>query len=513
MALNIFSTLAKKKYAPMSSMSRQSAYSSPNKNTGNTTGNVGQNMSIYKPSAQSNTVAAARKQAYAKLKKNPNSQVHYSVPAQTGSQGRYSISSTPKPTPQQPSQVNYSQLQQQPQQSNSMENYLNSSQARAEALAKQQADEQQRIAEETYNQEASALQAQQDNLQGQLGQYRARTQEDLANQQKAADQSKANAKEEWGAAQRRLAQTRMQQKSALEKQYASLGTVDSYGTGSFTGANANVENDFTRMTNETQNNMLNRLAEIDNNFLNAKTEATRRMQDEESKYNQAVQQINQQLAGNAQLKGQALRQAAMTLQQRRAEIYDQIEGLKMQAEQDKYETQQKLALQAQQDAQFQDEFSKLSQQFISTGKPQTMDDVIFINKNKDTYKEIIGSMSGQSNNGAGKVAAKDANIARQGMETIMNIKDNLGARQDINPLSNRSYKTSITNLSDMIGRLRSGGAINSEEEKRFKSLLPTYFDDEVTAQNKIQSIYNEFSSLLGVEGSNLYGESDNPAGI
>ena len=55
-------------------------------------------------------------------------------------------------------------------------------------------------------------------------------------------------------------------------------------------------------------------------------------------------------------------------------------------------------------------------------------------------------------------------------------------------------------LADDIGRMRSGGAINSDEEARFKRLLPTAADSGEAAQVKITQIRNELKSRLGAYG-------------
>lgn len=60
-----------------------------------------------------------------------------------------------------------------------------------------------------------------------------------------------------------------------------------------------------------------------------------------------------------------------------------------------------------------------------------------------------------------------------------------------------SYKAAIANATDVIGRLRSGGAIGSEEEKQFKALLPQTFDSQQTAAyklNQLQSLFSQFAN-------------------
>lgn len=58
------------------------------------------------------------------------------------------------------------------------------------------------------------------------------------------------------------------------------------------------------------------------------------------------------------------------------------------------------------------------------------------------------------------------------------------------------YSAAIANATDVIGRLRSGGAINADEEKRFRSLLPGTFDDPNTVRYKLQTLSSLFNRFI-----------------
>lgn len=66
------------------------------------------------------------------------------------------------------------------------------------------------------------------------------------------------------------------------------------------------------------------------------------------------------------------------------------------------------------------------------------------------------------------------------------------------------YAAATANAVDAIGRLRSGGAINADEETRFRSLLPAAFDDQDTIEYKLQTLNNIFSRFANPQaaGSN-----------
>lgn len=73
------------------------------------------------------------------------------------------------------------------------------------------------------------------------------------------------------------------------------------------------------------------------------------------------------------------------------------------------------------------------------------------------------------------------------------------------PLFNGKYVAAQTNLVDVLGRLRSGGAITTDEESRFKSLLPTPTDDDATAKFKLDQIESLLKDTLSTAGQSSAG--------
>jgi hypothetical protein len=68
----------------------------------------------------------------------------------------------------------------------------------------------------------------------------------------------------------------------------------------------------------------------------------------------------------------------------------------------------------------------------------------------------------------------------------------------------KQLRTLRSDLSDKIGRLRSGGAINKDEEYRFKNLLPTLRDDAETIKFKLDKIEREFKTVQsGITGEKI----------
>jgi len=62
-------------------------------------------------------------------------------------------------------------------------------------------------------------------------------------------------------------------------------------------------------------------------------------------------------------------------------------------------------------------------------------------------------------------------------------------------LTNRSSQWLREDLTDRIGRLRSGGAINKDEEARFMSFIPGPLDSMTLRQQKLDALSQEFRSL------------------
>ena len=59
------------------------------------------------------------------------------------------------------------------------------------------------------------------------------------------------------------------------------------------------------------------------------------------------------------------------------------------------------------------------------------------------------------------------------------------------------YKFAEANLTDVIGRLRSGGAITQDEEKRFQSLLPSALRTQTTNEENLRQLENLLINTMG----------------
>lgn len=134
-------------------------------------------------------------------------------------------------------------------------------------------------------------------------------------------------------------------------------------------------------------------------------------------------------------------------------------------------------------------------------------------KDIEGYLSIAGAMQdmqlaqAKAGKGAGlnSTQLQQANNAQSGLDSLNTIgsilsQDPNAAKKAALPggsfteslTGTGSYQAALNNATDVIGRLRSGGAINADEEKRFRKLLPGAFDSPQTVQYKLGTLSQLF---------------------
>jgi hypothetical protein len=78
---------------------------------------------------------------------------------------------------------------------------------------------------------------------------------------------------------------------------------------------------------------------------------------------------------------------------------------------------------------------------------------------------------------------------------VVNMASLPGGRLTAGLLGTGDFRAAIANTTDVIGRLRSGGAISGDEEHRFRSMLPQSGDSQATAMQKIQNVQSLLSKF------------------
>ncbi len=291
-----------------------------------------------------------------------------------------------------------------------------------EAAANKAENEQQ--AQEQYDVNKGTYNTAQTNIQNLMSGFRDRIAAGDARLAQQAGQNRERATTASGENQRQLAIDRRQAMNDTEKRYAALGTLDSYGTGSFQSAVENKDSDFLRLTAKNKQDNEYALQEIDNKLFDAKASSQERLATEEGKYNDAVAQIQTQLAGNEVDKARALRAASMLYQQRTGAINDEFDSLTLAAEKEKADMQQKLQAASMDEQKLRSLFTSASPDFLRTGQPTTANDQYLIfkyPKEAQAYQEMLGGgkKSGDSVKMASDLRSELYNRSKENNYTVV----------------------------------------------------------------------------------------------
>lgn len=301
------------------------------------------------------------------------------------------------------------------------------SKARKEQQAAADKAESERIAQEQYDANKGTYTTAKTNLDQLMSGFRDRIAAGDARLTQVAGQNKERATTASGENQRQLAIDRRQALNDIEKRYGTLGTLDSYGTGSFQSAVENKDSDFLRMTAKNKQDNEYALQEIDNKLFDAKASSQERLAIEEGKYKDAVAQINTQMAGDEVGKNQALRAAALLYQKRTGDINDEFDSLNLAAEKEKADLQQKLQAASMDEQKLRALFTSASPEFLKTGQPTTANDQFLIfkyPKEAEAYAKILTDSKG----------ATGANTEKQKLVTLID---------DISSSPNLGYATGL----------------------------------------------------------------------
>lgn len=299
------------------------------------------------------------------------------------------------------------------------------SKARKEQQAAADKAESERQAQEQYDANKSTYTTARTNVDQLMGQYRDRVAASDARLTQVAGQNRERATTASGENQRQLAIDRRQAMNDTEKRYAALGTLDSFGTGSFQTAVENKDSDFLRLTAKNKQETQYALEDIDNKLFDAKAKIEEQKATEEGKYNDAVAQINSLLANDEVSKNQALRGAALLYQQKIGQINDENDSLTLAAEKEKADIQQKLQAASMDDQKLNSLITSASQGFKDTGMPQDANDQFLIfkyPKEAEAYMKMItdskAASGGQSNGNKGKALTMVNNLLGKDTKSI-----------------------------------------------------------------------------------------------
>jgi hypothetical protein len=384
--------------------------------------------------------------------------------------------------------------------------FYNDSEDKRTALANKQYQDSLALQNEMYGNANSDLKAQIPMLDERFGKFEQGVRANMAEADTIGATQKANAQTYTGSAQRTAMENKRQTDAQREKQYAALGTIDSYGTGSFTQGNANADTAFNRDTAQRYDALSQNLTSIDSTIANAKRDALSLIDQEKMKYEDSVRAINTQLRDNDVARRGAIQQAYYATQESINNISDQYEGLRIAQEQQKLTFQQEMAKLTEQNT-----MPNVSDWFKQTGQPQTTEDFNFIYKKPEAatalQKMLGGTEKKQTETGmkfslAAKTAQQaldslDAGLANTGKSQV--VSSAVGKFVGDQSTTQTDYETKLAAARGVALNALSGAAVSPSEYKRLADMIPNLSDEPQIAKQKLSS----FVQIMNMYGQNM----------
>lgn len=321
------------------------------------------------------------------------------------------------------------------------------------------ADQSAELIKKRYDLAGQAIQGQTGALTDIFNRFKTNTEADIADAVAAGESQKQQAKDYYGEANRTAAQARQETGQQATRKFAAQGAIDSAGAGSYKEANANIDSEFNRVVAQNASALAAKQTDIDMAVGQYQRQAKSLIANEETKLMQALQQIQIQFADNEVAKQQAMSQVYQEAQARVYQIQDQLSSIEQQA----IEQKNNIALELK-----KLDTTKLSPEFMATGKPTNQTEYEFLVQNADKFKTlgIIGDQAGGNQNKAltlvNNLLAKDTKgitgVLRTGNSPIASWTGAAGAQADYDGLKN------LLALAER-GQLKGSGAVSDFEAK------------------------------------------------
>jgi len=324
------------------------------------------------------------------------------------------------------------------------------------ATAKTNAD----LLAQRYDLAGQAIKGQSGTLTDIFNRFKGNTEADIADVAALAESQKQQAKDYYGEANRTAAQARQETGQQATRKFAGQGAIDSAGAGSYQEANANIDSEFNRVVAQNASALAAKQMEVDTAVGQYQRQAKTMIADEESKLNQALQQIEIQFADNEIGKQQAVNQVYQAAQDRVYTIQDTLSQIEQQA----LEQKQNIALELQKlDA------SKLSPEFMATGKPTNQAEYDYLVQNADKFK-TLGLLGDQANGNQNKALTMVNNLLKQDTKGITGFSrtGNIpGLAQLTGANTTQADYDGLKNLLALAerGQLKGSGAVSDFEAK------------------------------------------------
>lgn len=382
---------------------------------------------------------------------------------------------------------------------NSMDSWLKRAQVAQEA----QTDYEDYL-DKMFGVQKNELNAQGEDLKTGFNDFKTESEAGIEDLRRSGERQKASNEMTTGEAIRKAAEAKRQTDAQRQNMFAQLGTIDSGGAMGFTGQQINADAEFNRGTQTLLAQKAQKDQEIDDQVAIAERKAVASIQQEARKLQTALRQISNTLQEGTIEYDKAKKDAYRQFQTTVFDIADQINGLKVNAEQQKLAFEQSLmAIEA------ENMSPELSDSFLQTGVPQTRADFMYRVKNGDTMAKLFpGSIDqGKSAEKQNIVSVVDE-LLNRGTKNITGL-----LRSDWVPGSGGAYTKNIyEQLRSMLSlenreKLKGTGAISDYESKilaNSASALGQNLSDEdfVAELLKIKNI------LGGGVGSAMASEND-----
>lgn len=133
-----------------------------------------------------------------------------------------------------------------------------------------------------------------------------------------------------------------------------------------------------------------------------------------------------------------------------------------------------------------------------------------IKKGYSTSEADLASYARQIKDGINPAVKKEkspeerklnANVL-SGLDSLSTIQSKINAGVGLGKIADGDYRFAEKNLVDIIGRLRSGGAIGEEEAKNFEALMPSVFRSQDTNKRNIEELNKLLINTIGVDNYN-----------
>lgn len=290
--------------------------------------------------------------------------------------------------------------------------------------------------------------------------------------------------ENYGSALRRGAEAGREQEALLTSRFAGANTLDS---SAFQNAMINSKAGLVGGQQSILNEQARKLNDIEGSVVKAKRDAEALISEEGAKLQTALRQIGNTYANGSIEYRQAVAEAYKLANENIGATKDELDQLSYNAEQEKLKLGNS---------------DNLSEEFLTTGVPKTMNDLIFRQKNPDKAKSIYEQAQSQSGMGNGKPkSASQLQVegkSKAGLAALDVIENQITQNPDIllqasTPFSPgaRQYEAAVSSLTDAIGGLRTGASVSPAQQKFYRDLLPKVGDSSETIKYKIDAVRNE----------------------